>query len=65
MTFHPAQQAAVSLPARLFDEAPAQRESEDDREQHDHHQAAGELRGQELPAEKDEEHEAELKDQVG
>ena len=65
MALHAALESAVGLLARLVDETPAQRVLEDDGQDGDHQQAAGELGGQELPAQQDEQHEAELEDEVG
>jgi hypothetical protein len=65
VALHLAEQTAIGLLAGLLHDAAAERESKDHGEDHDHHEAAGELGGEELPAEEDEEDQAELEDQVG
>src|SRR6266581_4440925 len=57
--------AASGLPLRIVDHPPAQGHLEEDPEDHSHQEAARKLRGDELPTQKDEQHEAELEDQVG
>src|SRR5437667_307848 len=61
----PTEQTAFRLPAGALHQGRTQRQAEHDRQENDHGQAAGELRSEKLPAEQDEQHQAELEDEVG
>ena len=60
-----AEHSALRLAPRRIDHALAQRHLEQDPEDHRHQQAARELGSDELPAEEDEQDQAQLEDQVG
>ena len=60
--FHPPAKPLLRLSFGHFDHAGTQRVLEDHRQDRDHQQPTGKLRGEELPAEQHEDHQAQLED---
>ena len=62
--FHGAHETTLGLPASLLDEPGPQERSEEQRQDHDHEQAAQELRRRERPAQEQDHDDGQLRDQV-
>src|ERR1700674_4159239 len=65
VALHPAKQTPLCLTLGSLDERTPQCQTKQEREEHHHHQATRELGSKKLPAEKNEQHQAELEDEVG